>query len=234
MKKILFILGSRNSTSKELALAKLVSEKLDSSPYSVEIITPNDWKLNPVMDGKIFITGIDEADSIQDDDGTKLKNKLLDSDLIILATPVYAHAVSSDIKLLIERISGWLHIFRLLGKPGISVVAASNNGFTEVQDYLEFIMASLGIEVVESVTLLDNKINFVDEANLVRAAIESSLNPRRRPKVSRTTEQQFTYYKKLYKNMSRALAEPKYWEEKGWFEYSTLQAYLDLNHDTTS
>ncbi len=227
MKHILFLLGSRNPESKQLAFAKQVASELDSDEYTTEILTPQDWKLYPVMDATVFLTGVDEADNLEGDHGVILKEKILNADLVVFGTPVYAHAVSSDIKLLIERISGWLHIFGLLGKPGISVVAASNNGFTGVQEYLEYVMDSLGMEVVEGVFLLDGEINYKDEVSRVCKAIVETLQPDHRPTVGRIAEQQFIHYQRTYKPLSRELAEPKYWESKGWFDCPSLQAYLD-------
>ncbi|USR79844.1 flavodoxin family protein [Arcanobacterium pinnipediorum] len=227
MSNVLFILGSRNVESKQLAFARSLAGLLMKDGVDCEILTPNDWKLHSVKDGSVFVTGIDSADEIEEDSGKWLKEKLISCDLLVLGTPVYAHAVSADIKLLIERISGWLHIFRLLGKPGVSIVSASNNGFTEVQNYLEFIMESLGVELIEDVVLLDQQGRFDSQLRQVYEAIHRALMPGRKPRVGRIAEQQFTYYKRIFANRPRDLAEPRYWEERGWFDYDSLQQYLN-------
>lgn len=227
MSNVLFILGSRNIESKQLTFARSLSELLKKDGVDCELLTPNDWNLHPVLDSSVFVTGIDGADQIEEDSGKWLKEKMVNCDLLVLGTPVYAHAVSADIKLLIERISGWLHIFRLLGKPGVSIVSASNNGFTEVQNYLEFIMESLGIEIVEGVVLLDQQGRFDSQLRQAYEAIHRALVPGRQPKVGRITEQQFTYYKRIFADRPRDLAEPRYWEKRGWFNYDTLQQYLN-------
>lgn len=227
MNNVLFILGSRSAESKQLAFARSLSELLRNDGVQCELLTPNDWNLHSVSDSSVFVTGIDNADQIEEDSGEWLKEKLVSCDLLVLGTPVYAHAVSADIKLLIERISGWLHIFRLLGKPGVSIVSASNNGFTEVQNYLEFIMESLGLEIVEGVVLLDQQGCFDSQLKRVYEAIHRALAPGRQPRVGRITEQQFTYYKRIFAERPRDLAEPRHWEERGWFNYDSLQQYLN-------
>lgn len=227
MNNVLFILGSRSAESKQLAFARSLSELLRNDGVQCELLTPNDWNLHPVSDSSVFVTGIDSADQIEEDSGEWLKEKLVSCDLLVLGTPVYAHAVSANIKLLIERISGWLHIFRLLGKPGVSIVSASNNGFTEVQNYLEFIMESLGLEIVEGVVLLDQQGRFDSQLKRVYEAIHRALAPGRQPRVGRITEQQFTYYKRIFAERPRDLAEPRHWEERGWFNYDSLQQYLN-------
>ncbi len=228
MSNVLFILGSRSSESKQLAFARLLSKLLEKDGIHCELLTPNDWSLQPVLDNSVFATGVDSTDQLEEDSGKWLKEKLVNCDLLVLGTPVYAHAVSSDVKRLIERISGWLHIFRLLGKPGISIVSASNNGFTEVQNYLEFIMESLGLEVIESIVLLDQQGRLDSQLSQVYEAIHKALAPGRQPKVGRITEQQFTYYKRIFADRPRNLAEPRYWEERGWFNCDSLQQYLNL------
>ena len=107
-----------------------------------EIITPNDYKLNPVSIGsKFFLTGKDDDD--QKDDGAWLKNEILECDFLIINSPVYSLNVSSDIKILIDRISPWSHIFRLLGKPGMTVTMGSGRGHLEVEAYLDHICKTI-------------------------------------------------------------------------------------------
>ncbi|WP_067139624.1 flavodoxin family protein [Oceanivirga salmonicida] len=231
MKKILFILGSRNPKSKSLIFSKELSEILENSNMKTEIITPTEFNLLPVINGEMFLTGIDNCDNIENDNGNLIKRKLLEADFIIFSSPVYAHAVSSDMKLLIERISHWFHIFRLLGKRSISIVSTSNNGFIEVQEYLKYVMESLGMQVLESVVLLDdNTFNNISPRDIFNIIVDS-FSQEYRPIVSKTTEKQFLYYKSVFLRASKDLAEPKYWKQNGMFKYRTLQDYVNYLWD---
>lgn len=227
MKKVLAYVGSRNPKSKGLTYVRELATELAGEDIEFDIVTAEELTLHPVMGSDAFITGKDDVDDEGGDSGEYIKNKLLEADFIIFTTPVYSHAVSSDFKRLIERLSYWLHIFRLLGKPGISVVAASSNGFMEVQEYVDYVMGSLGIQVVESVILLDRDIKGSDSVERGVQAIKHALGPDYRIKLSTITEQQFRTYQRTYKPLSRELAEPRYWEEKGWFNYRKLQHYVD-------
>lgn len=66
------------------------------------------------------------------DDISKIKGKFLKSTTIILATPIYMSHVSSKMKILIERLSNWTHLFPLVGNKCISVIG----GIDTVTSYL--------------------------------------------------------------------------------------------------
>lgn len=82
------------------------------------------------------------------DDMKMLKEKMLDADFIIFASPVYLHNVSGDMKIFIDRISYWSHLFRLRGKAGIAIATSTGNGLDHVTNYLSKVMTYLGINVV--------------------------------------------------------------------------------------
>ncbi len=231
MKKILFILGSRNPESKGLIFSKKLAELLEDSNMEVEIITPEEFNLLPVKSSEMFITGIDDCDNMKNDNGDIIKRKLLEADFIIFSSPVYAHAISSDLKLLIERISHWLHVFRLLGKRSISIISASSNGFIEVQNYLKFVMESLGMQVLDSVVLLDDGALYNVTPRDIFNVIVDSFSKEYRPVIGKTAEKQFLYYKSVFLRASKDLAEPKYWEQNNMFKYNTLQEYADYLWD---
>ena len=73
---------------------------------------------------------------------------MVEADFIIFGSPVYVHHISSDMKVFIDRISCWLHLMRLAGKPGVVLSTASSNGCDFVLNYLYKIMTYLGIKVV--------------------------------------------------------------------------------------
>lgn len=66
-------------------------------------------------------------------------------DYLILGSPTYGHNVSGDMKIVMDRLCYWSHLFYLSGKPGMPLVSASTNGYLKVGDMLERFMDSLGI-----------------------------------------------------------------------------------------
>lgn len=74
----------------------------------------------------------------------KLKQDLLDSQVIILGTPVYSAMVSGDMKIFIDRMSSFLHTMPLCSKIVILVISASGNSLIETNLYFKKIIESWG------------------------------------------------------------------------------------------
>ena len=72
----------------------------------------------------------------------------MSADMIILGSPVYAHNVSGDMKILIDRISYWLHSMKLNKKYAAVISTTESNGHLTVIDYLEKIMCILGCKTL--------------------------------------------------------------------------------------
>ena len=82
---------------------------------------------------------------LYNDDIEEIKSKMIDCDMLILATPVYTNQVSAQMKALFDRLFTWCHIFPLLGKYGLSVCTTGNDGFREMGDFQEKILGTYGV-----------------------------------------------------------------------------------------
>lgn len=91
------------------------------------------------------------------DDMGEIRQKMMDADFIILGSPVYTMSVSGQMKTLLDRFCAWYHLFKLAGKPGMTVVTTANMGLDEVHDLLEMLMTAMGIK---SVTRLETYAYF--------------------------------------------------------------------------
>lgn len=94
------------------------------------------------INGKCFI----------EDDINTIKNDILNSDLFIISTPVYAKAISGLTKSFIDRLSSWMHLMPLAGKYCVIIVCTYNNGLNEVVSYLYEVMSFLGLTVIGVIT----------------------------------------------------------------------------------
>lgn len=118
MKKVLVINGSRNYVSKGYKIISKIQKGLDSNKFEMVLFDPNKLQLEFCRGCKnCFNTGKCPLDL--KDSGKLLKDSMIEADFIIFLSPVYAHNVSGDIKNINGRLSYWLHLFPLLGKPGI-------------------------------------------------------------------------------------------------------------------
>lgn len=150
MKKVLALVGSRagrNSHTRRLCAALLEElENVSGEELVPEIITAEAWNINCCLScGHCFQQGFCVQDSC--DGMGVLREKILGSDIFILASPVFAGAVSGDTKTLIDRLSFWLHLMPLIGKVGVPLCTASSNHAGQVLDYLTETLEYLGASV---------------------------------------------------------------------------------------
>lgn len=228
MKKVICIVGSRNPSSKGLAFCKALLIRLKDFYHEIDykILTPNDYFLEPI-DGtnETFYKGIDKKDDI--DDGSMIKHNLEDADFVIFCTPVYSHNVSGDIKILIDRLSYWGHIFKLLGKSGLTVTVADSNGFIQVDEYIDKILTGFGVDVIENVILTrKDDVQKFDFLSLIGDIVET-FQPEYKIKVPAFTEAQFKSYKNSIRKQPHENFEYRYWDENKLFYMETLQEYVD-------
>lgn len=221
MKKILVINGSRNYESKGYKIINKIKNNLSISKYEFILLDPIKLQLEFCLGcKKCFETGSCPLDC--KDSGGKLKEMMKEADIIILLSPVYAHNVSGDIKNMIDRLSYWLHLFPLLGKPGIIITTTDSNGHTQVEDYLERMLWLWGINIVYK----ENFYNTYSQKNIelrIKKIIEKieEIDFIKTPKFTSYQEAAFQNYKYIL-SFDKETAEYKYWEKNGLLYANSL------------
>ena len=77
-----------------------------------------------------------------------LKRKMLDCDILLFGSPVYAGSMSGLAKSMLDRLAYWMHRFELAGKPTAVLVTTSNNHGPETAEEIRSDLASMGAAVV--------------------------------------------------------------------------------------
>ncbi|WPC43708.1 flavodoxin family protein [Clostridium sp. JS66] len=88
------------------------------------------------------------------DDVPRIKEKLLNADGIVFATPVYAYQVPSPLKRLFDRLSYLFHRQELIGKPALTVVTTGGGGHKQVSKYLKMTMCGWGCNLVGAINII--------------------------------------------------------------------------------
>ncbi|MDR1447488.1 MAG: flavodoxin family protein [Candidatus Ancillula sp.] len=231
MKKVVAYVGSRNKNSSTLKLVSSIKDAvlaISSSEIKFNIYTPNNCNIMP-DDGSAsaFKTGVDKIEEARIDDSLQLKKEIKDCDFLILASPTYAHAVSGDMKILIDRITYWNHIFYLANKPGQIIVTASGNGFLKVAAYIRQILENCGVVFCDDVIQTDSRI--LSDIDITNSAltIVNQLNLSNEVFVpSAGAEANFQHLKARYINSNKSFFEPNYWKKHGMFECENLKEYF--------
>lgn len=167
MKKIFIFNGSprgKNSVTQQITdmIIKKVEEKLNERIEIVKYSAENTEIMYCKGCQKCFYSGKcfqDEKDSMK-----LLKEEMLNSDMIVLATPIYAAGVTAYMKNFIDRISSWLHLMRLAGKKAIFVTSSTGNGVAMTNAFLYAVACSLGLQVIEKINALIYKPDRIEEA----------------------------------------------------------------------
>lgn len=95
----------------------------------------------------------------------KISKEMMESDIILLISPVFIHNVSSYMKVFLDNFALWTHVMPLVGKVGVPISISSTNGNEFVNDYLTKIMNYWGILTHKSISItLANKKNEVIES----------------------------------------------------------------------
>ncbi|AZT91230.1 flavodoxin family protein [Caldicellulosiruptor changbaiensis] len=235
MKVFIFNGSPKGNDSFSLYVAKKLLTNMESilnTKFEINVFDTNKFRINQC---KGCLTCFKQGKCLLDekDDMLLIKNAMEISDIIIIATPVYAANVSAQTKVFIDRISYWLHLFKLLGKIGIPIVTASSNSLIEVTFYLKRIMLALGLNVFETIAytrdypnVVDDETNFEEEIFQKAQKLCEYLENPMKIKVHPLQED---YFKTLKDNlMLREVedAEVNYWRENGYFEFDNYESLL--------
>lgn len=220
-----FVGSYRNELSYSLTATNLLVENLKEK-LNVEInykcYKPNDLIIENCRGCcYCFLHG----KCILQDDFEKIKADLVNSDIIIIASPVYCHSVSGITKTFIDRVAHFTHLFRLCGKACITLTVTDNNGESYVHDYLNKMMSYLGMCVVSEIDIFTAQLSLealksiirVKSNNIVDTLTVGGLH------VSKLQEQIFLENKKVYSKRNDFDFEKKFWIENRYFEYSKYQ-----------
>lgn len=155
MKKIFVFVGTNRLYSNTMDyVGNLIQLIRKDREIDVDIISGEQLNIQPCKGClNCFNNHFCPLDSI--DGFNKLKEKMLEADFIIFASPVFLHNVTGCMKNFLDRISYWCHIFALRGKNSMVIASAGSNGTKYVIDYLTKILNNFGSPVVEQVAIVE-------------------------------------------------------------------------------
>lgn len=171
----------------------------------------------------------------QYDEMRNIKRKLVDSDLFIIACPVYEKNVSAYIKLFLDRIGYWCHLMPMLGKKCVIIVSGKNSGNHFVCKYLYEILTYLGFDVccVLNKTLSKSNEDIFNELNEDCTNIADAFNKNRNNCSNENLEKIFQKYKLIFQNAISTESnnfEIAYWKEMR--DFDTYQSFIEHTMNT--
>lgn len=233
MKKIFAYVGSRQNGNTKKVVEQLLQaiEYELGEPVVVQLHTASELALIPCQGcTQCFATGTCTLDNRDHFD--TIKEEMLQADLILLASPVYAHQITGDAKIFIDRISYWFHLFRLAGKKAVSVSTSSTNGNNFVSAYLLKNIEFLGMQLVGNLEVTTTEPKMLEDPKFLsvtlpelskRIAKELMSNEF---KASVRQQNSFRVFQNLY-STSGWSAEKDYWIKSKMLDYSLFQDYVN-------
>lgn len=234
MKKIFVYIGSR-SGEKSTTLQYInnvlnkVTESVGKDNVEVDLYITTSCKINNCLGcNACFYTGKCHQDN--KDDMKLIKSKMLNSDFVIFASPVYMHNVSGDMKIFIDRISYWTHLIKLAGKVGVAIATSSGNGLEITTNYIHKVMAYLGIKVVGEFGVVSYVEDEKYEAQIDRCSniIIEYLNGKK-VESDRALDLVFEANKVAVKSQSEYnTSEYRYWKDHGLLNCNNFKEVLEM------
>lgn len=239
MKKIFGYIGSmKGGNSNTSILAKNIVRELSlicNEEIESEFIYANEVDIKYCLGcSSCFKNGKCVLDN--KDDMKMIKNKILEADLFIIGSPVYFHNISGQTKVLFDRLSYWSHIFKLVGKPVVTISTSSSNGNRIVNSYLNKAMCSLGASVIGSFGCTCEFPPLLEDNDYVECEIPKFSNIVYDSLNGKSSLKATQFHEELFENLKfQFLTHPKervfehiYWKDNGYFNCSSFQELINL------
>jgi multimeric flavodoxin WrbA len=164
-KKVLMIDGSfRKKNTHGLLLQ--IEQILKARGVEVEIINLFDYEIKDCNGCEACIS---HKACSQQDDMPMLRKKILNSDGVVMSSPVYVNGVTSRFKTFTDRTNGWIHKPELAGMPVLFVTTTTFSGIKEVKQFFMSYANILGVRKGGFISRVGDKIKDpVREAEMSR------------------------------------------------------------------
>jgi len=153
------------------------------------------------------------------DDAHLLLKKMLESDGIIFASPVYINQITGYLKTFFDRSSHLIHCLRLLGKYTGAVATSGGGPHEMVLNYLEHFSTMCGAQYVGGAsTTVPVTLEIRDKAvKMGENLAEAIKNKREFPDQMKEIQSRRSYFKRIIEaHKEEWSGEYKYWREMGW------------------
>jgi len=241
--KIIVLMGSPRKKD-SYNVCKLIGVKLRKScTVEFEYIFLNDYVIEDCKGCNMCFKKSENLCPCKDD-LNQIKEKLLNADGIVFATPVYAYQVPAPLKRVIDRLSYLFHRQELIGKPALTVVTSDGGGHKQVSKYLKMTVCGWGCNLVGAINIISPM--FFENKNENSAwGYNKSYHRTNTEKIERVAESfrkiivkntpaTPTFYDIFMFNCLRSKtftsqADYNFWKEKGWLNSNYFyNAHINL------
>ena len=212
-KKVIMINGSFRKKNTYNLLVQ-IGELLKPHDIETEIINLFDYTIKDCVG--CDDTCIRQGNCHVQDDMPVIMQKILDSDGMVLGSPVYLGGVTSKFKAFADRTNAWFHKPEPIGKPVLFAATTVVSGIKETIHYLDQLATGFGARKGGSITRTKGTFNIpVAEKEVSRFL--SLLHKDKKYYQPAMNEIVIFEVQKVLALKSDG-DDKKYWEGKGWFK----------------
>lgn len=227
--KIAILMGSPRKQD-SLNICKEIEARLGNKNITYDYIFLKDYKIQDCIGCGLCFKKSERLCPCKDD-LFLIREKLIEADGIIFATPVYAYQVPAPLKRIIDRMAFLFHRQELVGKPTLVVVTSDGGGHKQVSKYIKMTVTGWACNLIGTINIIsptyfkDRKDNSAwgydeDYYNKISLRIKKLAH-----KFKEMIENQVTktpsFYEIFIFNCLRtktftSQADYDFWKEKGW------------------
>ncbi len=149
MKTITAFVGSARKEHTYRCVEQFLGNLQSLGEVEYEIVRLSDWKVETCKGCRRCMDDGEEFCPYAKDDRNALIAKMMASDGVVFASPVYSFQVSAILKKFLDRLGFAFHRPRFFGKAFTSIVVQGIYGGPQVVRYLDFVGEGLGFNVVK-------------------------------------------------------------------------------------
>ena len=153
------------------------------------------------------------------DEANRLIRKILESEGIIFASPVYIDQITGYLKTFFDRSTHFIHCLRLLGKYTAAVATSGGGPHEMVLDYLKYFSLICGAQYVGGVsTKVPVTEDIKKNAGKLGEALSEAIKTKKRfPDQMKEIQTRRSFFRKIMEARKEEwTGEYDYWKEMGW------------------
>ena len=207
----------RKDKSNTLLLLKEAFSGIEKKGYQTELVHLGDLKIEFCRHCEICHRKIMDC-PIKDDANTLIK-KILESDGIIFASPVYIDHITGYLKTFFDRSTHFIHCLRLLGKYTAAVATSGGGPHEMVLDYLKYFSIICGAQYVGGVsTKVPVTEEFKEKAEKLGETLSDAIKGKKRfSDQMKEIQSRRSFFRRIIEaHKEEWSGEYDYWKEMGW------------------
>ncbi len=212
--KVLLI-NTSNRKKNTFNLLSSIGSLLNETGFDTEIISLKDYKLEfcsgcecCILKDKCYI----------DDDVNIIMRKIIESDGLIIGTPVYLNNMSGILKTFLDRTCKWFHRTEVAQKPSMIVSTTQGSGLKNTMNSIEESISQWGValccKIGRNGRTINTPIKRDDIKNFIALVNNSGKGYSPSLKEITTFNVQKALSSKIFK------IDLDYWNKKGWTDFS--------------